>query len=96
MSDSEDRPRAQSASELKAQIEKERLGLPLLIYRDGDGDQEIRTIEGGRGEIWIGRSPSADISLTADGEVSKLHCQIEFVGSDCTLVDDGLSATAPT
>jgi DNA-binding CsgD family transcriptional regulator len=88
---SEDSPRPQSASELKAQIEAERLGLPMLVYRDADDEQVIRTIEGDRGELWIGRSPSADISLSADSEVSKLHTQVEFVGSDCTLVDDGLS-----
>jgi pSer/pThr/pTyr-binding forkhead associated (FHA) protein len=86
-----DSPRPQSAAELKAQIEIERLGLPLLIFRDADDEQVLKTIEGGRGALWIGRSPSADISLSADVEVSKLHSQIEFVGSDCTLVDDGLS-----
>jgi DNA-binding CsgD family transcriptional regulator len=84
-------PRPQSASELKEQIESERLGLPMLVYRDADDRQVIRTIEGDRGEIWIGRSPSADVSLGGDGEVSKLHTQIEFVGADCSLVDDGLS-----
>ena len=84
-------PRPQTAPELKAQIEMERLGLPMLVYRDADDEQVIRTVEGGRGEIWIGRSPSADISLAGDEEVSKLHSQIEFVGADCTLVDDGLS-----
>ncbi len=86
-----DTPRPQSAAELKAQIEIERLGLPLLIFRDAEDAQVLKTIEGGRGALWIGRSPSADISLAADAEVSKLHSQIEFVGSDCTLVDDGLS-----
>jgi pSer/pThr/pTyr-binding forkhead associated (FHA) protein len=83
--------RPQSAAELKAQIEMERLGLPLLVHRDDSDEQLILPIEGGRGEIWIGRSESADISLPADDEVSKLHAQIEFVGPDCTLVDDGLS-----
>jgi DNA-binding CsgD family transcriptional regulator len=83
--------RPQTAVELKEQIEAERLGLPLLVYRDGEDAQRIVTLESGRGELWIGRSPSADISLGADVEVSKLHSQIEFVGSDCTLVDDGLS-----
>ena len=63
----------------------------MLVYRDADDEQVIRTIEAERGEIWIGRSPSADISLAGDGEVSKLHTQIEHVGTDCTLVDDGLS-----
>jgi len=83
--------RQQTAPELKEQIEMERLGMPLLIYRDGDDVQRIETIAGDRGELWIGRSPSADVSLPADGEVSKLHAHIEHVGTDCTLVDDGLS-----
>lgn len=83
--------RQQTAVELKEQIEMERLGMPLLIYRDGDDVQRIETIAGDRGGLWIGRSPSADVSLPADGEVSKLHAQVEHVGTDCTLVDDGLS-----
>jgi DNA-binding CsgD family transcriptional regulator len=85
------RERQQTASELKEQIEMERLGTPLLVFRDGDDVQRIVTIGDERGELWIGRSPSADVSLPGDGEVSKLHAQIEYVGTDCTLVDDGLS-----
>lgn len=77
--------------ELKRQIEMERLGVPLLIYRDAADEQRILPIEGERGTIWIGRSPSADLSLSADGEVSGLHAQIDFVGSECTLLDDGIS-----
>jgi pSer/pThr/pTyr-binding forkhead associated (FHA) protein len=84
-------PRAQSAAELKEQIETERLGLPFLVDRDAEGEQRIRLIEGDRGQIWIGRSPSADVSVPWDGEVSKLHAQLEHVGGECTLVDDGLS-----
>lgn len=84
-------PRAQSAGELKLQIETERLGFPFLVHRDGEGEQRIVVIEGGRGDLWIGRSPSADVSLAWDGEVSKLHAQLEHVGDECTLVDDGLS-----
>ena len=68
----------------------ERLGAPLLIYRDDDV-QRIAQIKEDRGALWIGRSPSADVSLPEDSEVSKLHAQVEHVGSDCTLVDDGLS-----
>lgn len=83
--------RAQSAVELKQQIEMERLGLPLLVYRVAGAEQRIFVVDGGRGEIWIGRSPSTDIPLSGDGEVSKLHARIDFVGADCTLVDDGIS-----
>lgn len=91
MSEPGNAPRAQSAPELKAQIEAERLGLPFLVHRDESDEQRIVTIDSGRGEIWIGRSPSADLSLPWDGEVSGLHAQLEFVGSECTLLDDGLS-----
>lgn len=81
----------QSAAELKEQIEAERRGLPLLVFRDEAGVQRIVALEGERGEIWIGRSAAADVPLGADAEVSKLHARIDFVGRDCTLVDDGLS-----
>jgi len=83
--------RPQSATELKEQIEMERLGVPLLVYRDGDDRQRILAIEGERGELWIGRSGSADVSLPADGEVSGLHAQVEYVGTECTVLDDGIS-----
>jgi len=88
---SDPRERQQTAAELKEQIEAERLGMPLLVYRDDEDAQRIATIAGDRGALWIGRSSAADVSLPGDGEVSKLHAQIEHVGGDCTLVDDGLS-----
>lgn len=81
--------RPQTAGELKEQIEVERLGHPFLVHRDSDDAQRIVPIAE-RAEIWIGRSPAADLSL-ADGEVSKLHAQIERIGPDCTLADDGVS-----
>lgn len=91
MTEADRAPRAQSAVELKQQIEMERLGLPLLIYRDAEDEQRILVVEDRRGEIWIGRSPAADLSLPGDGKISKLHAQISHVGSECTLIDDGLS-----
>ncbi|MDX6586120.1 MAG: hypothetical protein QOI31_593 [Solirubrobacterales bacterium] len=84
-------PKAQSAPELKAQIEAEREGRPFLVYRDGAGQQVILPIQEGATELWVGRREVADIRLDFDEEVSGLHAQIEFVGGDGTLVDDGLS-----
>lgn len=84
-------PRATSAPELKAQIEAERAGRPFFVYRDGDGEQRILPVAEGTSELWVGRSGSADIRLPFDAEVSGLHAQIEVVGTQCTLVDDGLS-----
>jgi len=84
-------PRATSAPELKAQIEAERVGRPFFVYRDADGEQRILPIGEETTELWVGRSGSADIRLEFDAEVSSLHAQIEVVGGQCTLVDDGLS-----
>jgi pSer/pThr/pTyr-binding forkhead associated (FHA) protein len=91
MSEQSQGPKAATGSELKAQIEAERTGRPFLVHRDAEGGQQILLIESGRIEFWIGRADSADIKLDWDREVSSLHAQLEFVGAECTLVDDGLS-----
>jgi FHA domain/Bacterial regulatory proteins, luxR family len=83
--------RAPSAPELKAQIEAEREGRPFLVFRDGEDTQRIVAFQPGAGELWVGRGGSADVRLEWDEEVSGLHAQIELVGEECTLVDDGLS-----
>lgn len=84
-------PRQTSAPELKAQIEAERGGRPFLVYRDEEGEQRIHAIEEGRRELWVGRGEAAGLRLDWDAEVSALHAQIEVVGGECTLLDDGLS-----
>src|SRR3954451_138932 len=82
--------RSVSAPELKAQIEAERRGRPFLVFRDGEGEQVILPVEASA-ELWVGRGGSAAVRLGWDEEVSALHAQIEVVGDECTLVDDGLS-----
>lgn len=84
-------PKAITGSELKAQIEAEREGRPFLVHRDESGDQQIVFLPADRSELWIGRNDSVDIRIDWDREVSGLHAQLEQVGSECTLVDDGLS-----
>jgi pSer/pThr/pTyr-binding forkhead associated (FHA) protein len=91
MADPAQGPRAATAVELKAQIEAERLGRPFLVFRDGEGEQQILVVEEGVSSLWAGRSPSADVQLGFDDQVSKLHAHFELVGDACTLVDDGLS-----
>jgi pSer/pThr/pTyr-binding forkhead associated (FHA) protein len=91
MPDAPPGPRAQTAPELKEQIEAEREGMPFLVYRDGDEAQRIVTLSEGTGEIWVGRREAADVRLDWDSEVSGLHAQLELVRGECTLVDDGLS-----
>ena len=84
-------PRQTSAAELKQQIEAERGGRPFLVFRDGAGEQRILAIEGGTTELWVGRGEAVGLRLDWDEEVSGLHAQIEVVGGECTLLDDGLS-----
>ena len=84
-------PQAATASELKAQIEAERWGLPFLIYRDGDGRHRILTLDEDRERLTFGRRSTADVSLSWDEQVSRLHAELIRVGEDWTLHDDGLS-----
>lgn len=91
MSEHPQGPKAVTGGELKAQIEAERTGLPFLVHRDSEGEQRILIVDGGRRELWLGRAESADIRLEWDREVSSLHAQLEFVGAECTVIDDGLS-----
>jgi pSer/pThr/pTyr-binding forkhead associated (FHA) protein len=84
-------PRQTSAAELKAQIEAERGGRPFLVLRDGAGEQRIVVVEAGATELWVGRGQAAGLQIDWDEEVSALHAQIEVVGGECTLLDDGLS-----
>nr|WP_194289748.1 FHA domain-containing protein [Nocardia macrotermitis] len=41
--------------------------------------------------VTIGRSPQADLTLSWDAEVSRLHAAVEYLGAQWTIVDDGLS-----
>jgi hypothetical protein len=83
-------PPSTSPSELKAQIEAEREGLPFIVYRDEEEQQQVLPIDPGA-EIWIGRGEAAGLRLGWDGEVSSLHAQIVVIRDECTLIDDGLS-----
>jgi len=81
----------QSAGELKAQIEAERQGLPFLIYRDGQEQQRIFPLSDDLDRVTVGRGSSTDICIDWDTEVSRLHAELERIGDDWTVADDGLS-----
>jgi pSer/pThr/pTyr-binding forkhead associated (FHA) protein len=84
-------PHAATARELKAQIDAERAGLPFLIYRDGEGRHRVFVLGDERERLTLGRRSSADLPLTWDEEVSRVHAELQLKGEDWTLVDDGLS-----
>jgi hypothetical protein len=82
---------AETAGELKERIETERRGLPFLVYRDAEGRQRIHGLVEDRGRLSVGRSEAADVSLEFDPEVSRVHAELERMGEEWTLADDGLS-----
>lgn len=63
----------------------------LLRYTDDAGRQQEFELTPERQRITIGRSPQADLSLSWDAEVSRLHAAVEYLGAHWTIVDDGLS-----
>jgi len=77
-----------SPIEVKARLDAERRGEPFLLYRDGGGAQVIVALSA---PVTVGRRPERDVALSWDTEVSRLHAQLEPVGPDWTVVDDGLS-----
>ena len=62
---------------------------PFLLFRDGDERQRLAELSGDR--LTVGRRDSADVALTWDGEVSRLHVELVRMGADWVACDEGLS-----
>ena len=76
-------------AELQERIRAERAGEPFVLWRHPDDGQVVLTLSGDR--LSIGRSDANDIALTGDPEVSRLHAELERIGGEWTVTDDGLS-----
>jgi pSer/pThr/pTyr-binding forkhead associated (FHA) protein len=81
----------QTPAELKAKIEAQRAGEPFLLYLDADGHQQIFGLSPDAEQITVGRGPGCDLWLDGDSEVSRLHAELQRIGGDWTISDDGLS-----
>jgi hypothetical protein len=82
--------RAVSPRELALRLDAERRGIPFLVHLDGDGRQRLVEL-GEVPSMTIGRSPSSDVPLGWDHEVSRLHAVLNHEGGEWTIADDGLS-----
>ena len=82
---------AASPAELRDRIETERKGRPFLVLREEAGPQRIVELEPATDRLSIGRSPQNAIDLQWDTEVSRLHAELEQIGGEWTVSDDGLS-----
>jgi FHA domain len=80
---------AASPAELQARLEAERSGTPFLLWRDSSG-QRILLLGPDVQRVAVGRSDEVELRLE-DDEVSRLHAEIERIGGEWALSDDGLS-----
>ncbi|HEV2812655.1 MAG TPA: FHA domain-containing protein [Solirubrobacteraceae bacterium] len=84
-------PHAATPAELQQRVLAERRGDPFLVYRRDPGGQQLHALHPGLDRVTIGRGPSNDVALPWDTEVSRVHAELERLGGEWTLVDDGLS-----
>jgi pSer/pThr/pTyr-binding forkhead associated (FHA) protein len=82
-------PHMASPQELQQRIAAERRGAPYLVYRDALDRQVVVELAGDR--LTLGRRGTCTVALPWDTDVSRVHAQIERVGDDWVLFDDGLS-----
>src|SRR3954471_14024850 len=84
-------PHASTPAELQERLQAEKEGDPLLVFRDDQGRQRLEQLEGRAGRGTIGRHPTNHVALSWDEEVSRLHAEIEPLGGEWILTDEGLS-----
>jgi pSer/pThr/pTyr-binding forkhead associated (FHA) protein len=78
-------------SELQERADAQRRGIAFLLFRDGEGRQRIVELPPAADRLTIGRRTTSTIALEWDTEVSRVHAELERIGDDWTLSDDGLS-----
>jgi pSer/pThr/pTyr-binding forkhead associated (FHA) protein len=69
----------------------ERRGEPFLLLRDGQGGLALFPLGRGGQTRTVGRRAEMDLAISWDNEVSGLHAELQSLGGEWTLVDDGLS-----
>jgi pSer/pThr/pTyr-binding forkhead associated (FHA) protein len=80
-----------SEGEAAELAEAERLGDPYLVYADGEGRQRVLSLSGSWERVTVGRSLTADVVLAWDEDVSRVHAELQRMGDEWVLHDDGLS-----
>jgi hypothetical protein len=78
-----------SPSELQQLVRAERLRVPFLFLRDGEGTQRLVRLDEDR--LVLGRMPGSDLEIAWDPRVSGVHAYLERRGVAWVLDDDGLS-----
>jgi FHA domain/Bacterial regulatory proteins, luxR family len=84
-------PHSMSATELKELLEAERVGRSLLAFRDPLGRLRLFVVPSAEKAGTVGRRQEMDLAIPWDHEVSGLHAELQSLGDELTIVDDGLS-----
>jgi pSer/pThr/pTyr-binding forkhead associated (FHA) protein len=84
-------PHSLSAGELQELLAAERVGRAFLAFRDQDGRLGFFASPGDERNCTLGRRPELDVAIAWDPEVSGLHAELQGLGGEWTIVDDGLS-----
>jgi pSer/pThr/pTyr-binding forkhead associated (FHA) protein len=84
-------PHTLTPRELKEVLAAEREGHPFLAFRDADGRLLLFSLDRGARRHTLGRAAEMDLSIPWDGEVSGLHAELQGLGGEWALADDGLS-----
>ena len=84
-------PPSPSDAEDEQELAARRRGDPYLVYRDHHGRRRVLSLPETWNRVVVGRSLNVDLVLSWDEEVSGLHAELQRLGDDWLLVDDGLS-----
>jgi DNA-binding CsgD family transcriptional regulator len=87
----DERPGGGSVEERRELLEAERSALPFLAIRAADGAQHIVRLGEGVDRVVIGRRDAVEVSIDWDERVSRIHAELELVGTEWAISDDGLS-----
>jgi pSer/pThr/pTyr-binding forkhead associated (FHA) protein len=80
-----------SEEETEALAAAERQGDPYLVFHDADKRQRIVSLPDSWERVTVGRSLAADVVLSWDDDVSRVHADLQRMGDEWVLVDEGLS-----
>ncbi|HKP88673.1 MAG TPA: FHA domain-containing protein [Thermoleophilaceae bacterium] len=72
-------------------IRAEQGGSPFVLYRDESDELRIKTLANARARRTIGRDEANDVPLPWDWQVSRVHAELERIGTCWAVADDGLS-----
>src|SRR5437660_11765144 len=76
--------------EIAALLAAERNGKAFLAFRDQDAQLVFFPTGRGGQTRTVGRREGLDVSIRWDAEVSGLHAELQGLGGEWTIVDDGL------